>query len=107
MVSKKILALAALSLVTASSAATAQSARPLSLANASEVQRAGAEMRGESDFLRRSGWILGILALGILVFVVVEANRGPPASQQPLGLHLRRQNEGAGGATGKCARARP
>ena len=75
MISKKILALVALSLVTGSSAAVAQSARPLSLANSPAVQRAGAEIEGESGFLRRSGWILGVLALGILVFVVVEANK--------------------------------
>jgi hypothetical protein len=75
MISKKIVALAALSLVAGSSAATAQSARALSLANSPVVQRAGAEMQGESGFLRRSGWILGVLALGILVFVVLEANK--------------------------------
>jgi hypothetical protein len=75
MISKKIVALAALSLVAGSSAATAQSAQALSLANSPAVQRAGAEMQGESAFLRRSGWILGVLALGILVFVVLEANK--------------------------------
>jgi hypothetical protein len=75
MISKKIVALAALSLVAGSSAATAQNAQALSLANSPAVQRAGAEMKGESGFLRRSGWILGVLALGILVFVVLEANK--------------------------------
>lgn len=75
MISKKIIALAALSLIAGSSVASAQSVRPLSLANAPEAQRAGAEMQGESDFLRRSGWILGVLALGILVFVVLEASK--------------------------------
>ena len=83
MVSKKIVALAAFALVSASTAAPARTAQPLSLANASGVQRAGAEMRGESDFLRRSGWILGILALGILVFVVVEANKDHPLPNSP------------------------
>lgn len=75
MISKKILALAALSLVAGSTAATARSAQPLSLANAPVAARAGAEVEGESDFLRRSGWILGVLALGILVFVVVEVGK--------------------------------
>jgi len=83
MVSKKILALAALALVSGSNAASAQAAQPLSLANAPEVQRAGAQLRGESNFLRRSGWILGILALGILVFVVVEANKDHPLPNSP------------------------
>jgi hypothetical protein len=83
MISKKILALAALSLVSGSTLASAQAARPLSLANAPEAQRAGAELRGESDFLRRSGWLLGILALGILVFVVVEANKDHPLPDSP------------------------
>ena len=75
MISKKILALAALSLIAGSSAATAQSARPLSLANAPEAQRAGADVQGESDFLRRSGWILIPVAIGILIFVVLEASK--------------------------------
>ncbi|HMG46387.1 MAG TPA: hypothetical protein VK614_02875 [Allosphingosinicella sp.] len=83
MISKKILALAALSLVSGSTLASAQGARPLSLANAPAAQRAGAELRGESDFLRRSGWILGILALGILVFVVIEANKDHPLPDSP------------------------
>jgi opacity protein-like surface antigen len=83
MISKKILALAALSLVAGSTAAAAQSAHPLSLANTAEAQRAGADMRGESDFLRRSGWVLGILAIGILVFVVLEANKDHALPDSP------------------------
>jgi hypothetical protein len=75
MVTKTVLALAALSLVAGSSAAVAKSAQPLSLANAPAAQRAGAEMEGESAFLRRSGWILGVVALGILVFVILEASK--------------------------------
>ena len=83
MISKKILALAALSLVAGSTAASAQSARPLSLANAPEVGRAGAQMQRENGFLRHSGWILGIVALGILVFVVVEASKKHPLPDSP------------------------
>ena len=83
MISKKILALAALSLVAGSTAATAQNAQPLSLANSPAVQRAGAEIAGESAFLRRSGWILGVIALGILVFVVIEANKDHPIPNSP------------------------
>jgi hypothetical protein len=75
MIAKKMIALAALSLVAGSSAAVAQSAQPLSLANAPVAQRAGADVQGESRFLRRSGWLLGVVALGILVFVVLEASK--------------------------------
>ena len=75
MISKSVVALAALSLVAGSSAAVAQSARPLSLVNSPELQRAGAETQGESQFLRRSGWLLGIVALGILVFVILESSK--------------------------------
>lgn len=78
MISKTVVALAALSLVAGSTAAAAQSARPLSLANAPAAARAGAEIEGESDFLRRSGWLLGIVALGILAFVILEANKDHP-----------------------------
>jgi hypothetical protein len=75
MISKSVVALAALSLVAGSTAATAQSAAPLSLANSPEIQRASAETQGESQFLRRSGWLLGIVALGILVFVILESSK--------------------------------
>jgi hypothetical protein len=40
-------------------------------------------MQGENAFLRRSGWILGVLALGILVFVLVEANKDHPLPDSP------------------------
>ena len=80
---KTFAAIAAISLIAAGSAAAAQTARPLSLANSPAVQRAGAEVQGESAFLRRSGWILGVLALGILVFVVIEANKDHPLPGSP------------------------
>jgi hypothetical protein len=75
MISKSVVTLAALSLVAGSSAAAAQSAAPLSLANSPQVQRASAETHGDSQFLRRSGWLLGIVALGILVFVILESSK--------------------------------
>jgi len=75
MISKSVVALAALSLVAGSTAAAAQSAAPLSLANSPEIQRASAETQGESEFLRRSGWLLGVVALGILVFVILESSK--------------------------------
>ena len=73
--SRKILALAAFALVAGSTTASAQSAAPLSLANSPAVQRAGAETQRESQFLRRSSWLLGIVALGILVFVILESSK--------------------------------
>jgi hypothetical protein len=75
MISKKILALAALSLVAGSSAASAQTAQPLSLANSPVAARAGADLQGENHFLRRSGWLLGIVAVAVLIFVVLEASK--------------------------------
>jgi hypothetical protein len=75
MISKKIVALAAVSLLAGSSAASAQSAAPLSLANSPVAARAGADLKGESQFLRRSGWLLGIVAVGVLIFVVIEASK--------------------------------
>jgi hypothetical protein len=80
MISRTFPALAALSLATA---ATAQSAQPLSLAGSPVLQRDGAEVQHDSQFLRRSGWILGIVALGILVFIVLEANKDHPLPGSP------------------------
>jgi hypothetical protein len=74
---KTLLAFAAASLLVGSTAASAQSAQALSLAGSPAVQRAGAEMEGSSDLgvLRGNGWILGVVALGILIFVIVELNK--------------------------------
>ena len=64
-------ALAALSL-TAGSAAAAQSAAPLSLANSPFVDRAGAAV-GETSDLRGPGlWIVGAVALGLIIWGVTE-----------------------------------
>jgi hypothetical protein len=78
MISKKVAALAALSLVAGSSAASAQSAAALSLANSPAAQRAEVDSQSESAFLRHSGWILGLVALGILAFVIVQASKDHP-----------------------------
>ena len=83
MVSKKILALAALSLVSGSTAASAQSRPAVEPCQCTRGPARRRRMRDENDFLRRSGWILGMLALGILVFVVVEANKDHPLPDSP------------------------
>jgi len=75
---KRILAAAAaLSLLVSGSAAAAQSAQSLSLAGGS-AQRAGAPVADSSDLGGRRGllgWVLGLIALGLVVFVVTEASK--------------------------------
>jgi hypothetical protein len=70
---KKLGMAAALSLATVSTGAVAQSARPLSLANAPAV-RASANMRGESHI--RGGFIIPtllIIALGIGIWQLTKS----------------------------------
>ncbi|HYD12897.1 MAG TPA: hypothetical protein VEC11_08625 [Allosphingosinicella sp.] len=63
--------LTALSL-TISSAAAAQSAAPLSLAGAANVERAGANM-SDSGQLRGPGlWIAGAVVLGLIIWGIIE-----------------------------------
>ncbi len=68
MLSKKLAALAAISLITASSAAVAQSAQPLSLSHTSAAQRASASTQGESDLDRRG---IGIYIIGAIVLAAL------------------------------------
>ena len=65
-------AAAALSLLVSPVAASA--ARPLSLAGAPAIERAGAGMEDSAELggRRGLGWLLIPVALGILVFVIVE-----------------------------------
>ncbi len=66
-------AAAALSLLASPVAASAAS--PLSLAGVPAVERAGAGMDDPADLGSRRGymgWILAAVALGILVFVIIE-----------------------------------
>ena len=74
MLSKKLAAIAAISLITASSAAVAQSAQPLSLAQSPAVERAGADMTGQSNLDRRGYgiYILGAVALGLIIWGIIE-----------------------------------
>jgi hypothetical protein len=74
MLSKKLAAIAALSLITASSAAAAQSAQPLSLANSPAASSAGAVTQGESDLDRRGVgiYIIGAVVLGLVIWGIIE-----------------------------------
>jgi hypothetical protein len=84
MLSRKLAALAAISLVAASSAAVAQTAQPLSVANSPAAQRASASMSGESDLERRGIgiYIIGAVALGLIIWGIIELTKddGGPTS---------------------------
>lgn len=74
MLSKKLSALVALSMITASSAAVAQSAQPLSLGNA-PAARSGAATADSSALDDRNGigiYIIGAVVLGLIIWGVIE-----------------------------------
>lgn len=65
MLSKKLAALAAFSLLAGSGIASAQSAQSLSLANSPVIERAGADMEDASNFeLTVTAVVLGLLVIG-------------------------------------------
>jgi hypothetical protein len=70
MFSKKLAAVAALSMITASSAAVAQSAAPQSIA--APAVRAGAETQGSNELVGTTAWILAAIALGLIVWGIIE-----------------------------------
>jgi hypothetical protein len=73
MIFKKLGLAAALSLASVSTGAVAQSAQPLSLANAPAV-RAGAHLRGESNI--RGGFILPtlvLIAIGVAIWQLTKS----------------------------------
>jgi hypothetical protein len=76
MLSKKLAAIAAVSLITASSAAVAQSAQPLSLTN-SPAARASAGTSGESSLDRRGVgiYIVGAVVLGLIIWGIIELTK--------------------------------
>ena len=81
MLSKKMSALVAISVLSASSAAVAQTAQPLSLANAPATQAAGSPNQLDS----RNGfgiYIIGAVVLGLIIWGVIELtkNDNGPAS---------------------------
>lgn len=81
MLSRKMAVMVAASLLTASSAAVAQTAQPLSLSNSPAV-RAGANV-GDANALDRRGYgiyIVGAVVLGLIVWGIiklVDNNNGP------------------------------
>jgi hypothetical protein len=72
MLSKKIAALAAASLICMSSAAVAQNAAPLSLGQSTVVERAGATTEGANELRGTTGWIIGAIALGLIIWGAIE-----------------------------------
>ena len=70
MFSKKLAALAALSMITASSAAVAQSAAPQSI-SAPAVQ-AGEATQGSNELVGTTAWILAAIGLGLIVWGIIE-----------------------------------
>ena len=84
MLSKKLSALVAISVLSASSAAVAQTAQPLSLTNA-PAARAGAPMSDASALDDRNGigiYIIGAVILGLAIWGILELTKGDnePAS---------------------------
>jgi hypothetical protein len=82
MKSKMLAAFAAMSVLAASTAASAQSAAPLSLSGSPALERAGAPAESGNELRGGYGWIMAIVALGILIFVISELGDDPtlPAS---------------------------
>ncbi|TMJ19803.1 MAG: hypothetical protein E6G92_08535 [Alphaproteobacteria bacterium] len=84
MLSKKLAAVAAISMITASSAAVAQSAQPLSLASPS-APRAGAPTAGESN-LDRGGYgiyIVGAVVLALIIWGIIELTDNDDGPHSP------------------------
>ena len=75
--SKKLAAIAAVSLISASSAAVAQSAQPLSLSQSPAVERAGAATPGQNNLDRRGYgiYIVGLVILGLIVWGIIELTK--------------------------------
>ena len=71
MLSKKLAAVAAISMITASSAAVAQTAAPTSVAAASTA-RAGAPTEGSNELRGTTAWILAAIALGLIIWGIIE-----------------------------------
>ena len=72
MLSKKIAALAAASLITMSSAAVAQTAAPLSLAHSPAAERAGADVSGANELRGTTMWVIAAIGIGLLIWGAIE-----------------------------------
>ena len=85
MLSKKLAAVVAVSVLTASSAAVAQSAQPLSLNNAPAL-RSGAASTDASALDDRNGigiYIIGAVVLGLIVWGIIELTGGDNGAESP------------------------
>jgi hypothetical protein len=85
MLSKKLSALVAMSVLTASSAAVAQTAQPLSLTNA-PMMRVAAPTSDVSQLDDRNGigiYIIGAVVLGLIVWGVIELTNGNGGPHSP------------------------
>jgi hypothetical protein len=85
MLSKKLSALVAISVLTASSAAVAQTAAPLSLAN-SPMARAGATTTDAGRLDDRNGigiYIIGAVVLGLIIWGIIELTSDDNGSESP------------------------
>ena len=95
MLSKKMSALVAVSVLSASSAAVAQTAQPLSLANAPVIQAFSPNQAGALDSRNGFGiYIIGAIVLGITGVVVILVVRGRTDVHRGIG-HLLRLERGA------------
>jgi hypothetical protein len=77
MLSKKLSALVAISMLTASSAAVAQSAQSLSLSGSPAV-RAGADAQGVNALDSRNGigiYLIGAVVIGLIIWGVIELTK--------------------------------
>ena len=85
MLSKKLSALVAISVLSASSAAVAQTAQPLSLGNA-PMARVGAQTSGANALDDRNGigiYIIGAVVLGLIVWGIIELTSDDEDSVSP------------------------
>ena len=72
MISRTLAAVAAASLLFGTSAAAAQTAAPLGLGNAPAVERAAADAENASQLRGTTGWIIGAIALGLIIWGAIE-----------------------------------
>jgi hypothetical protein len=72
MLSKKLTALLAASMVLGSSAAVAQSAQSLSLSHSTPAVRASATTQNANELYGTTIWIVGAVVLGLAIWGIIE-----------------------------------